>query len=70
MASDAVEVKGSVDVLVCTCGDCSHWEIVEKKAKGVTEQYLKCISCDHVFPITGLEVPEHDKLEWVKRKKI
>jgi len=52
--------------LSCDCGDCMHWEIIG--ASDTEDATLKCMTCGHEYPVT-LDVPEHDKLEWVAQKE-
>jgi uncharacterized CHY-type Zn-finger protein len=46
-------------VLVCDCGDCRHWEVVQKEGG---ETVLKCKTCEHEFPAT---VDAHEKLSFI-----
>jgi uncharacterized CHY-type Zn-finger protein len=49
-------------VLVCDCGDCRHWEVVQKESG---DTVLKCKSCEHEFPAT---VDAHDKLSFIEHE--
>lgn len=53
-------------MLVCTCGDCKHWEIVTSVPivpDFSLQSTLICMTCKEEFPIY-IVVPEHDKLVW------
>ena len=56
--------------LICTCGDCAHWEIINHGLKGgimtLPFAHLKCKTCGHEFPIE-IAIPDHDKLKWVDK---
>jgi hypothetical protein len=51
-----------LEILVCDCGDCRHWEIAKDK--------IICKSCEKEFPVPGLEefiqahVELHPQLSW------
>jgi hypothetical protein len=48
--------------LVCTCGDCLHWEVIEA-GEG---RSILCKTCGDSFPVT-IHIPPHDKLKWVDK---
>lgn len=54
-----------VNILVCDCKDCTHWEIV-KDADGKT--HLHCKTCGRVDPV---ELTTHPDMpaRWVEREK-
>lgn len=55
-------------VLLCRCGACSHWEVIQRDGKF----FLLCMTCDKEFEVV-LHVPKSDHLEWAgidsKKKK-
>lgn len=55
-------------VLVCRCGDCTHWEILHHEADGQLVAKLHCVTCQEEFPVT-INVPENDKLVWAPFSK-
>jgi len=56
------------EVLLCKCGACAHWEILQKDGSN----FIFCMTCSKEFQVT-LQVPKSDHLEWAaldtKRKK-
>jgi hypothetical protein len=62
-----------MEVLVCNCGDCTHWEIV-KDANA--QFFLVCKSCPVKVPVHvtfALDTNELDKehpIRWEKREQI
>jgi len=44
-----------VELLVCKCGDCTHWEI--------GHNFIMCRTCGDSFS-AEITVPDHDKLIW------
>lgn len=52
--------KGPVDLLICSCGDCLHWEL--------GHNFIICKTCEHRFHATII-VPEHDKLQWQQHER-
>lgn len=63
-AHEAKPEKREVELLICKCNDCTHWEIV----KDVDQLSILCKTC-------GLEVPirfvfdDHRKLHWAKHER-
>jgi hypothetical protein len=58
-----------VQVLSCTCGDCTHWELLKSTHPDEWEYQLKCVTCGVIFPLRvddegGIVIPEADHLEW------
>jgi hypothetical protein len=55
------------NLLICTCGDCLHWELLQ--------QSIVCKSCGIEFPIPGLgkfiqeHVDKHDALAWKEHER-
>lgn len=69
-----------VKVLACTCGDCTHWEIIHPESNSAifvrleaimpghkSVSILKCKTCGAEFPATVVLDP-HDKLTEVERE--
>lgn len=52
-----------LELLVCKCKDCRHWEIV-RDAGGVI--HLHCVTCGTNDPVE-LSVPETMNVHWEKR---
>lgn len=56
------DTKQTVNLLVCDCGDCRHWEILHDS--------IICMSCGHEFQTPGVgaaldaHVDVHPKLSW------
>ena len=59
-------------VLVCKCGACAHWEIIEKSG----QPYIFCMTCKKEFPVKFEvhDVGQHkhakhrlaEHLEWIQ----
>jgi hypothetical protein len=56
-----------VNLLVCDCGDCLHWEILNES--------IICKTCGKEFPIPGLKnfiqehVDIHPSLSWKEHER-
>jgi hypothetical protein len=56
-----------MQLLLCDCGDCRHWEL--------TPRSIICKSCDKEFPVPGLQellqehVELHPQLSWGERTR-
>lgn len=54
-------------LLVCTCGDCTHWELAQDA--------IICKTCQHVIEIPnlgsyiGIFTKDHPKLEWQEHER-
>lgn len=62
--------------LICTCGDCAHWEVIAPEPSSTFRGFLgtawahprgvlKCLTCGHEFAVT-ISVDPHDKLAEVE----
>ena len=56
-------------VLACTCGDCTHWEIIGAAVTpGATHDVIfKCKTCGHDFPGKA-QIDPHTKLKEIVRE--
>lgn len=58
-----------MEVLICNCGDCAHWEVVFHLEDGI---HLHCQTCQEMLPIT-IKIENENKVHWrhvtEKRKK-
>lgn len=56
-------------VLACTCGDCTHWELITQSGDRhhPKTQSLKCMTCGHRFKAT-VRLSKHAKLKNVERE--
>jgi hypothetical protein len=57
------------NVLACTCGDCTHWEIIGAAVTpgAAHDVILKCKTCGHDFP-AKVQVDPHTKLKEIARE--
>jgi hypothetical protein len=56
--------------LACTCGDCTHWEIIgDAVTPGTTpnDVVLHCKTCGHDFP-AKVQVDPHTKLIEIEKE--
>lgn len=60
-------------ILACICGDCKHWEIIDKGTTPIgpspTPIILKCMTCKHEFHAT-FSVDAHEKLTEIEQTAI
>ena len=57
------EKKEMTKLLICKCGDCSHWEIVRRDVDTV----LKCVTCGVEYP-ASVTVDPHEDLHYVEHE--
>jgi hypothetical protein len=56
-----------VTLLICSCGDCLHWEILQRS--------IICKTCGKEFPVPGLgdllaeHVELHPELSWAQHER-
>lgn len=64
---ERVKPMAKVPLLVCTCGDCTHWEIAQDS--------IICKSCGEVIPVPDIgtyvvsHTVDHPKLDWQEHER-
>ena len=61
--SGQTQKKNSILLLVCKCGQCTHWEIAAMTPP-VSTVTLICATCKETIPLGLVHVPPHNRLHW------